>query len=154
MAKVLKVAHTEFTVSDMDRTVAFWKDIMGGEIIEECYNDNDVMGITVLGNPDRPHAAFKVVKLLLGGHIIELFQYDDPVTKPFHGDPSVAGSAHLAFYVNDIRAFVDEIRGKGVKVLSDIQADEQDGVVKVLWVNVLDPDGIVVELYQDMTGTI
>lgn len=147
MAKILTVTHTEFTVSDMDCTVAFWE-MLGAKKIEEGYNNNDTMGISVLGKENHPHAEFKVVKLELGGHVIELFQFLDPVTKPFHKDPSIAGNAHLAFLVDDLKEYVSELSEKGVKFLSEINADEKDGIPQVLWCNALDPDGIVVELQQ------
>jgi hypothetical protein len=63
--------------------------------------------------------------------------------------PSEPGSAHIAFYVSDLEAALDDLRAHaGVEVLGEVQI-EHDGPMQGLeWVYALLEWGMVIELIR------
>jgi catechol 2,3-dioxygenase-like lactoylglutathione lyase family enzyme len=138
--------HTVLLVSDFERSVAFYCDMLGFELVSK---DDDRRGPFL----DQMFALEGVViKLALvrgGGKIIELIEPVAPAELVVT-DASTAsyGIARLGFEVDEIDAMVDDLRAKGVEFLSDI-VDMTVGHYaggKVVFFK--DPDGILLELQQ------
>ena len=148
MAKVTGIAHTGFTVMDMDKTLDFWVDILGGIKTGESVIEGENLGHGVFGAHAAPYAKMRMATVSLGGYEIEFFQYLTPATAPYHGDPSVAGSAHAAFEVDDLHQFYDELKKKGVLYHSPVNQNMENGIVTMYWVYLRDPNNICIELIQ------
>ena len=76
------VLHFSFTVSDIDRSIAWYVDVLGLELISRQRQDNDYPR-TLVGLPD---AVLEVARFAIPGHrpgrsdhILELVQYVAPV---------------------------------------------------------------------------
>lgn len=138
--------HTVLLVADFERSVAFYCDVLGFELVSK---DDDRRGPFL----DQMFALKGVViKLALvrgGGEIIELIEPVAPA-ELVATDASTAnyGIARLGFEVDEIEATVDDLRANGVVFLSDI-VDMTVGHYaggKVVFFK--DPDGILLELQQ------
>ena len=136
---VKRLDHVSYTVSDLDRSVAFYAQFgyepvnryaaSGPELDVAVATENADMEIQVMRRPD--------------GGMLELISY---VRQPSEraARNSVVGAAHLAFVVGDIQAAYEELTADGVEFLSEPNTDRYGEK----WVYFRDPDGITVELMQ------
>jgi lactoylglutathione lyase len=148
---IVDVWHTSFTVSDLDRSVVFYRDLLGLELRLEQAQDNEYTRRFV-GYPD---ASLRVAQFSLTGgnpqrssHILELVQYIAP---PGHElDLAIAnvGVAHLAFEVEDLSEMYERLKGAGVHFVSE-PVDITEGVNRGgRTVYFHDPDGITLEMVE------
>src|ERR1700693_728236 len=99
MAKIRKLLHTRFRVNDLEKTVAFYR---------------DVLGLQETGRHKSPRGSELVfMKAPESAEEIELCCY--PPSAPVHVPPDLT---HLAFEVDDLAAFAKQLEKQGVK-LSD-----------------------------------
>ena len=104
---VLATDHTSFTVADLDRSLAFWRDVMGFEVSGIVEPDPrfaaDLTGLA--------GARARIAFVFAPGHKLELIEYrhppgrDGPPPRPC--DP---GFAHVAFQVADIEAAAKKVK--------------------------------------------
>ena len=113
---VQQLHHTGFVVRDLDKAVAFYRDIVGLQVISEYERIGP--GIDqVVGYAD---AHLKLALLDLGGgHILELIEYVNPPSdeRPT-AERNVLGAAHLAFQVKDISATFAKLSSGGAKIMN------------------------------------
>jgi lactoylglutathione lyase len=146
---IYEVFHTSFTVADMDRSIHFYRDLLGLELVHEQEQDNAYTRKFV-GYPDAHLrvAQFDVPGRSPGrsGHIIELVQYLAPKGEPVHPERYQPGAAHLAFRVDDTRALYERLRAEGVHFISE-PVEVTAGINKGgMTVYLEDPDGVTLEL--------
>lgn len=139
---VTGVNHTSFTVSDMERSVAFYRDVLGMTVISDREVDTP-FAETVSGIPG---ARFRVVYLEAGGDRLELIKYYSPPGKPLNSRTCDTGSAHLAFFVPDLKKAYQELKAKGVSFRSEPLRVGGGPNKDRLTVYFTDPDGIALEL--------
>jgi catechol 2,3-dioxygenase-like lactoylglutathione lyase family enzyme len=72
--KVLATNHTSFTVSDLDRSVAFFRDVLGFEVTSKAPRNPDVVS-RVTGIPGT---RMMIAYVRGAGHSLELIQYLGP----------------------------------------------------------------------------
>src|SRR5262249_35317172 len=116
MARIVSVHHTSFTVRDLDRSVAFFRDALGLELlfvreIREDYFDK-IVGL------DGTKVKAAMLRLPGSTHHVELFQYLSPPGHSVDARPCDPGSTHLAFIVEDITALHAGLVGKGASFVS------------------------------------
>ena len=133
--------HSSFTVSNLERSVAFYRDVIGFEV-EGIF---EVQGQAIQQITGFPDAHLKVAHLLLGGFRLELIQYLSPKGKAIDPATCNVGSAHIAFYADDVDATYRELQAKGVRFRSTPVAGAP-GRPRVAYF--LDPDGITLELSE------
>jgi catechol 2,3-dioxygenase-like lactoylglutathione lyase family enzyme len=142
---VVGVGNFSHIVRDMDRAVAFYRDVLGLEVTTNVpFSPNPA--IMRLGN--TPGAQSRMMALGVPGSDIgvELIEYKDierKVQSPRFVDP---GAANIALRVRDIAPILAKLPGSGAKVitLGDVPATINNGK----YVFLQDPDGFVVELAQ------
>lgn len=124
MAKVTKLLHTRYRVNNLEKTVAFYR---------------DVLGLQETGRHKSPRGSELVfMKAPEGDEEVELCSY--PASGPVQVPPDLT---HLAFEVDDLRGFARQLETKGVK-LSD-GPTQSTGIVFAF----LDaPEGYEIELIQ------
>ena len=109
--------HTGFVVSDMERSLEFYQDLLGlkqernqileGEFISELVGYPDArLHIVYLGSGDLRHSE-------------ELIQYLNPAgtPAPMPGRHQV-GASHLGVIVGDLDAFYADLSSRGVRFVS------------------------------------
>lgn len=143
--------HTGFHVADLDRSVAFYRDLLGMELVHTQVQSNEYTRALV-GYPD---ADLRIAQLAVRGrprqlssHDLELVEYVVP--RGSRQDPARhhPGSGHLAFAVTDIDAEHRRLVEAGVRFVSPpnrITAGVNSGGAACYF---LDPDEITLELVQ------
>lgn len=147
---VTGILHTGLTVSDLDRSVAFYRDLLGLELITRWDSSQPYLR-AVVGYPD---AELRIALLRLpgpagaAGHHIELLEYRRP--RGTRGDANTyhPGNGHVAFMVDDLDAIHRELEARGVRFKSapvDITHGRNAGARAVYF---FDPDDITLEMIQ------
>jgi len=148
---VAGIFHTGLTVSDLDRSVAFYRDLLGLELVTQWDSAQPYLR-AVVGFPD---AELRIALLRLprgdggaSGPHLELLEYRVP--RGVRGDARTCnpGNAHVAFMVEDLEATYRELKDKGVRFKSapmEITHGRNRGAKAVY---LLDPDDITLELVQ------
>lgn len=122
---VKRLLHTRYRVADLDRTVAFYKDVLG---LEEVRRSTSPRGSRLV-----------FLKAPGSEELIELCQYD--ASGPVIVGPDLT---HLAFEVDDLEAFAKHAAAKG-HPLSDGPTPTSSGSV-IAFVDA--PEGYEIELIQ------
>ena len=141
---ITKVDHGSFTVSDMDRSVAFYRDVLGMTVIGGSKQDGvELKGPIADAVTGCPGTSQQCVFLEIGGTKIELVEYT-PTGKPqVDNKPSDTGSGHICFISNDIQALYKTLTANDVRM----HCEPQD--VGPCWVIYFrDPDGCILEAVQ------
>jgi catechol 2,3-dioxygenase-like lactoylglutathione lyase family enzyme len=147
---VTGILHTGLTVSDLDRSVTFYRDLLGLEVIAQWESSQPYLR-TVVGYPD---AELRIALLRMpgpagaAGHHIELLEYRRP--RGVRGDANtyIPGNGHVAFMVDDLDAIYRDLKGKGVRFKSapvDITHGRNAGGRAIYF---FDPDDITLEMIQ------
>lgn len=148
MSHVTGIHHTSFTVADLDRSLTFFRDRLGLEVLFVREIRADYFGAIV----GLPGCVVKAALLRLPGaeHHIELFQYLTPPTVPSDQRlrPCDAGSHHLAFRVSELAALCRDLRSHGVELVSDPVTVTSGPNAGASAVYLRDPNGILIELLQ------
>lgn len=133
------VHHTGITVSDLDRSVAFYERL-GFEVSERMEEEGEEVerGVGV------PGAKLRVAMLESPNSRLELIQYLEPTSGPAPHPNNGIGAAHVCLEVEDVDAAVAELREQGIEFLTDPITHEAG----IRWVYAKDPDGITAELLQ------
>ena len=101
MATVNRVNHTGISVADMERSLTFYRDLLGLELIFDSDVD-DVVDLNAVVGMER--ARGRVAWLRAGDTMIELWQWDHPQGRPLPEDyrPADKGVTHFALEVDDV----------------------------------------------------
>ena len=151
--KIIGAEHTSFTVSNLDRSLEFYVDWLGLEVLHIRPEIKNRYFREIVGFPE---GVIRGAFLRIPGtdHRLELFEYLEPRGTPADVRTNNPGSAHLAFFVEDVRAAYRELTAKGVRFRSPpVDLDEGPNVGGVS-VYMLDPDGITLELFQPPPGRL
>jgi lactoylglutathione lyase len=142
-----RLDHTGFTVSDLDRSVAFYRDLLGCEVLATQEKQGGYLA-AIVGYPDA-HVRMAHLRVPGSAHVIELFQYLAPPGGKAEVEPRNVGSSHLSFIVDDLAALYDSLVARGVTSFVSPPVEVDTGINRggrALYLR--DPDGITVELFQ------
>ena len=145
--------HHGFTVSDLDRSVAFYRDLLGLELVRISPRRN---------LPEYDHIlGYENVALTVGllrhpadEFLLELIQYENPVGTTRDVQNAFVGASHLAFEVEDVQAIYDKLIAAGFGAINPPIDIERGGSVVARAVYALDPDGISIELFQEFGDVV
>jgi len=143
--------HVSFSVTNLDRTIDFYTKVLGVELRSKARFKNDKLGRELFGTKwgvDQPQADLAAAFIKLGDVRIEFLEYKDPAAQPYHKNPSIAGSAHLALAVEDIEDVHARMVKEGIEFHTGVNTYVEEGKVEMKWAYCRDPDGIVLELVQ------
>ncbi len=135
--------HTALSVADLERALAFYRDLLGFEVIR-ILEPNPALPLgTVVGIPG---AKARIAHLKLGAVMLELFQYLTPEGEPIPPTRRQAdhGWIHIGLRSNDVRGDHAKLAALGVDFLSD----PVEFRPHVWIVYFRGPDGEVVELRE------
>lgn len=159
--RVKRTIHTGMVVSDIDRSIAFFRDVFNFEVSSKMHHQGshvgDLMGV--------PGAEVYIAFVTLPGHELELLQFVVPdsvhTPAPRAVDP---GSTHLTFEVDDVDQALVAMKTGGFLPIGKPQSPQAGPRKGGRIVYTCGPDGILIELVQmpnrltqgqqnDMTGT-
>jgi catechol 2,3-dioxygenase-like lactoylglutathione lyase family enzyme len=143
--------HFSFTVSDIERSVAFYRDVLGMELVHRQEQANAYTR-KLVGYPDAHLlvAQFRIhgAPIARSGHMLELIEYVAPVGEKLDTRTFNTGAAHLAFEVDDIHAEYERMKALGVRFRSEPVAIEAGINTGGFTCYFLDPDDITLEIIQ------
>lgn len=146
MATITKAHHMGLQVADLDRSVAFYRDVLGFEVAF-AWNPQAAYIRELVGYPDADiHAA--ILRLPGSEVMLELLEYRNVDRVPVDTRTANPGTAHIAFFVDDLDTLYTDLAARGVRSVSPpvtptIGPNEGGRAVYLI-----DPDGIRVELIQ------
>jgi len=144
--RILAADHTGITVSNLERSLAFWRDVLGFDLSHTAHQTGELAReITGVAGAEIKLAVLKAP----GGHKIELLEYLAPSDRK-HVDlrPCDVGSVHVALLVDDLDAVLNAIAASGWKAAGKPQTLKTGPNAGKRVVYVRDPDGIIIELMQ------
>jgi len=143
--QIIATDHTGITVTNLERSLAFWRDVLGFEL-SHCPHQTGELASEITGVPD---AEISIAVLKGYGHKIELLQYLAPADRK-HVDvrPCDVGSAHVAFTVDNLDAVLNAIAASGWKAAGKPQTLKTGPNAGKRVVYVRDPDGTTIEFMQ------
>lgn len=135
------VGHVGLTVTDLDASVAFYRDVVGFEPIGRT----EVAGEWFDTLTHNDGARIDVAMLRMGGFVLQLVAYraggGEPL-RPAHHRP---GSPHLSIEVDDLDERHARIRALGTHDPTPV-VDVMGAGIRSFYV--VDPDGVPVEFLQ------
>jgi catechol 2,3-dioxygenase-like lactoylglutathione lyase family enzyme len=146
--------HFSFTVSDIEQSIHFYRDIIGLKLVHRMVHDqaytsrqigfaNALLKVALFNLPNMPQGSSP------SGHFLELIEYANPRGEPTDTSTNRPGAAHLALQVDDIHAEFERLKALGVRMKSQAPVNITHGRHTGGWTcYMLDPDNITLELVQ------
>ena len=147
-AGVVGILHGGVTVSDMEASLAFYRDGLGLPLEVDALRDTPYLHETLA----LPFTDLRYVLLSIPGapgSFVELLEYHGLERLPAAARPCDPGSAHLCLQVRDADAAYARLTGLGYRSRSSRAVDVDSGTNaggKIAYF--ADPDGFWVELLQ------
>jgi lactoylglutathione lyase len=143
---VLGTHHTGFQIASLERSLAFYRDLLGLEQISERVIEEQYVG-RLVGYPGVIlHSAF--LRVPGSEHLLELIEYQRVERTPVDTQTANPGTAHICLLVEDLRALYARLRAAAVETVSEPVTPTHGPNKGRLAVYAIDPDGIRVELLQ------
>lgn len=143
------IHHVALLTPNFDRLLAFYRDVVGGEVVfehewDESKGDDLSMLRRVTGIPGEPRLRSAILRL--GNAFIEIQQYLEPQGRgesEEHG-PQDFGIRHFALDVVGIEAEVERLAVGGMRFVGPVQ--QPSSRIKSIYGR--DPDGNIVEVQE------
>jgi len=144
---VTSIRHTGFTVSNLERSLEFYRDRLGMKVVAQQLGTAEYLStMTRFQN-----VQIKFALLAVEGHpehVLELLEYVSHPGEPHELATNCPGNGHLCFQVEDMWETYERLKSEGVRFKSEpvgVTAGVNTGAYAVyLW----DPDGFTLELVQ------
>jgi lactoylglutathione lyase len=150
---IVKCHHHGFTVSDVERSVAFYRDLLGLELVRVSERRNLPSYDRILGHKDV-ELKVTILQHPVGDFILELIEYENPKGQLRALDNPFVGSSHLAFEVDDVDAAYASLQAAGFATINPPVDVEREGIVVARAMYGLDPDGISIEMFQEFEDVV
>ena len=129
MPRITKIAHVVLAVTDVNRSKAFYRDVIGMELVSD--------------RPNQGPSAF--LSFGTQHHDVALFQ------APVGAERGSLGLVHIALQVDGgksaLKEMVERLQGSGVELTSPVT----HGITNSVYFS--DPDGNTLEIYSEAFGT-
>ena len=147
---VERIYHVGLTVSDLDRSIAFYRDILGLEFQGEIFMAGEETDRLFRMKDTKARVAYLNGSKAIEAPPIELIQFVDNKVKKVKGNLFTTSISEVCFYTDDIERVYNSLIENHVECLSepqyfDFRANE---LVESKAFYFRDPDGIVLEMMQ------
>jgi len=144
--RIIAADHTGITVSNLELSLAFWRDVLGFEFSHSAHQTGERSEqITGVKGAELKLAVLKTPS----GHRIELLQYFAPADRRnVDLRPCDVGHVHVALTVDDLDAVLKKIAESGWRAAGEPQTLKQGPNAGKRVVYVRDPDGTTIEFMQ------
>lgn len=136
--------HTSITTPDRDRLVAFYRDLLGFEVVSQsAWSGGNAAADAIF---DLNDSAVKMAMLRTSNAFLEIFEFANPVGRPGEPDRPVCdqGVTHLCLCVTDIQSEFERLSAAGMRFHCPPQP--AGGAGRATYGR--DPDGNIVELIE------
>jgi catechol 2,3-dioxygenase-like lactoylglutathione lyase family enzyme len=141
------IFHTGITVSDIERSVVFYRDVLGLKMTsgpDEVFEGEELSEAVGI-----PGTRMKLALFEVGDGALELIEYLFPKSEIERAlPPNVIGAMHVAFRVDDAQSKMKELEFRGVESMSSLNVETEGDFAGWKWVYFKDPDDIVLELIE------
>jgi glyoxylase I family protein len=138
------IHHASFTVNNMERSVAFYHDILGMKVVWDSLQAGVQFKGPVADNlTNCPGTELHIVFLSINERLIELVEYTPKGKSLEDNKASDTGSAHICFQTENIQGLHKKLSENGVRLHCSPQ---NLGGVWVMYFR--DPDGIILEAME------
>jgi len=143
---IVSADHTGITVSNLERSLAFWRDVLGFELSHTAHQKGELaQEITGVEGAEIKLAVLKTAD----GHKIELLEYLAPADRKRASlRPCDVGSVHVALLVHDLDALLAQIAASGWQAAGKPQTLKIGPNAGKRVVYVRDPDGTTIEFME------
>lgn len=144
--RIIGADHTGITVSDVERSLAFWRDVLGFELSHRAHQKGELAEqITGVAG-----AEILIAVLKAPGHKIELLEYRAPADRRQENEvrPCDLGAVHVALTVDNLDEVLDRLAAFGWKAAGQPQTLTVGPNAGKRVIYVRDPDGTTIELMQ------
>jgi len=145
--RILAADHTGITVSNLERSLAFWQNVIGFEFSHRAHQKGEMAEqITGVKGAELQLAVFKAP----GGHKIELLQYLAPADRSEASAlrPCDVGHVHVALRVEKLDELLEKISASGWKLAGEPQTLTAGPNAGKRVIYVRDPDGTTIEFME------
>jgi catechol 2,3-dioxygenase-like lactoylglutathione lyase family enzyme len=138
------VFHTSITVSNLERSMAFYREILGLELLytRESSGEGLSKGVGV------ENAHLKIAMFRVGDDSLELIEYVTPKCQSKGIRPCDVGSMHVAFQVKDIDEMGRRLNTHGYYFNAPPRHISEGPMKGWVWAYFKDPDGAQLELVE------
>jgi lactoylglutathione lyase len=146
--RVRRIHHVGITVANLDRSLAFYRDLLGIRVIG-LSDDEDVGAIV-----GKQVAGVRIADLDVGNdQILELLEYGSENGDVHSYGPDAVGGCHLSLQVGGLTSALLRLASAGFMPMGEPTTLSIGGVWEGCTVVYLrDPDGIILELVERDTG--
>ena len=138
---IIGLHHVAVSVPDFERGLAFYRDALGFEQVQEGqWRGDNPMADRAIG---LPRTSAKFVMLKASNAFVELWQYDAPEPADRQSRPCDYGYPHLALQVSDIEAECQRLVQAGMTLHGELT---DFGSISAVYG--MDPFGNIIELYE------
>jgi catechol 2,3-dioxygenase-like lactoylglutathione lyase family enzyme len=147
VAKLMGVHHAGVTVRDLDRSLAWYKEMFDVEPTIDV-RTTEPIAEEIAAAIGVPGAWLSYAFLPIGSGLFELIQYHDPSGADYALSNNDVGAMHVGFRVDDVLAQYEHMKARGAHFRHPpiVLDGELEGVV---FAYASDPDGIQVEIWQE-----
>jgi glyoxylase I family protein len=145
--KVIAADHTGITVSNLERSLEFWRDVLGFEFSHTAHQKGEMAEqITGVKGAELNLAVVKTP----GGHKIELLEYLAPADRRNDASlrPCDVGHVHIALTVENLQPLLKKIVASGWKAAGEPQTLTAGPNAGKRVIYVRDPDGTTIEFME------
>jgi catechol 2,3-dioxygenase-like lactoylglutathione lyase family enzyme len=143
---ITRAHHTGFTVRSLERSIAFYRDLLGFEVAFQWNPQADYIR-ELVGHPEVDlHSA--VLRIPGSDVFLELLEYRNVDGRPVDMDNGNVGNGHIAFNVEGLEALYRTLVAAGVKSVSPPVTPTIGPNKGGRAVYMIDPDGFRIELIE------
>ncbi len=137
---ITKFRHVGIAVSNMDRSLEFYRDLLGFTVVVDEIEEGEYLSRLI----DIQNAKGHVVKIAApDGTVIELFQFlSHELEKPPVHAFNLMGCNHIAYTVDNIEKLYEELKDRGVHFFSEPLSSSYDPVKTMFC---YDPDKTLIQ---------
>lgn len=135
-----RIEHTALSVANLDRSLAFYRDLIGMEVVFDVDFFDERLGMV----NGLAGCKARVVHLKLEASVLELFEYCEPRGRDLKQRQCDLGYMHICFRVTQIHELCASLKARGVEFFSE-PLEVRPGTFIVYFSG---PDGEVCEMRQ------
>lgn len=140
------VSHFGIQVADLNRSIAFYRDVLGLELIAHWVRDQEYIQ-ELVGYPGV-ELQVAVFRFPNSESFLEVLEYRNVEKAAIDTSTANPGTAHFCVYVPDLDALHERLVAAGVRFVSGIKSPTVGPNKGAKAIYMIDPDGIRVELLE------
>ena len=140
---IRRYQHVGITVSDLERSVAFYRDALGFTPAETSEGSGEEIS-RALG---LENVRVRLATVVRNDCLLELIEFASPEGSKKAPRPCDLGCMHIALEVDDIHRMYETLSARGVKCNTPPQRNPES-LSWAWWFYLSDPDGVPIELVQ------